>query len=203
MKIHRDVEQNSLAWMKLRMGKVTASELGNLLTPKFELRTGEMPHTYLCKKVAEAYRGTPLMGFQSYQMEQGQELEDEARGWIAFESGLKVDQVAFIESEDGRSGASPDGLIGEDGGLELKCPEPHTHTKYLLNGSLPAEYACQVHMSMYVTGRSWWKFLSYRRFFPPFIITVDRDEKIIATIGEAISKFSAKYDTALAKLKAL
>lgn len=202
MIVHRDIDQSSLAWLKLRMGKVTASELGNLVTPKFELRTGEMPHTYLCKKVAEAYRGMPLMGFKSYQMEQGQELEDEARNWIAFDSGMKVDQVAFIESADGRCGASPDGLIGEDGGLELKCPEPQTHVKYLLNGELPPEYAAQVHMSMFVTGRPWWNFLSYRRFFPPFLITVKRDEAKIKVIAEAVAKFAVKFDNALAKLKA-
>ena len=201
MIIHRDIEQGTLAWDMLRLGKPTASEFDNILTPKFEARKGEMPFTYLAKKVAEAFRGKPLPAAWTFQMEQGTILEDEARSWLELEHDLSVEQVAFIESDDHKVGCSPDGLIGDDGGLELKCPEAHTHVKYLMRGVLPDEYANQVHGSMYVTGRKWWKFLSYRRGFPPFLLTVQRDEIVIQKIHDAVSDFCAQIETQLQKLK--
>lgn len=200
MKIH-DVAQGELDWLRLRCGRVTASELDNLLTPKFELRTGEGVKTYLYRKVAEGFRGEPLPGFTSFATEQGQELEDEARKWYVFQSDERVRGVGFCEGDDGRCGCSPDALIGEDGGLELKCPEPTNHVRYLMEGTLPKDYAAQVHMSMFVTGRKWWNFVSYRRRFPKFVLRVERDEKINAKIQEALTGFYAKYDEAMKKLK--
>lgn len=202
MIVHRDIEQGSLAWHLLRLGKPTASEFSNLLTPGFEIRKGEMVTTYLAKKVAEAYHGKPLPQPFTREMEDGQILEDEARSWLEFEHDLTVDQVTFIESDCRRFGCSPDGLIdAEDGGLELKCPEAHTHVKYLIKGVLPDEYAPQVYGSMLVTGRMRWRFMSYRRHFPPFLITVKRDEAIIAKISEAVTAFCGRIETELKKLK--
>jgi hypothetical protein len=202
MKIH-DCAQGEADWLKLRVGRVTASEMHNLVTPKWKIKTGDGPATYLNRKLAEAYRGCPLPGFSSWSTEQGEELEDEARRWFAFEFGDEhpIQRVGFIEHDNGRCGCSPDALLGEDGGLELKCPEAHTHVGYLLDGGLPDEYAAQVHMSLYVSGRPWWKFVSYRRKFPVFVLTVARNEEICATIEEALSNFYERFDAAMAKLK--
>jgi len=202
MKIH-DCTQGEAEWMALRVGRVTASEMSNLVTPKFKIKTGDGPTTYLYRKLAEAYRGCPLPGFSSWATEQGQELEDEARKWYAFEFGAeeRIHRVGFCEYGDGRCGCSPDALINEDGGLELKCPEPPNHVRYLIDGVLPDDYAAQVHMSMYVTGRPWWKFVSYRRKFPAFVLKVERDEKICAVIAEALSGFYARFDASMERLK--
>lgn len=203
MKIH-DVAQGEAEWAILRLGKVTASECDQILTPELKERTGEMPKTYLAKKVAEAWRGQPLPGFTAFATEQGQMLEDEARSWYAFAfDSEKIKNVGFIEHDDGRCGCSPDALLNDDSGLELKCPEPHTHVKYLLSGELPKDYACQVNFSLYVSGRPRWKFVSYRRKFPALIVTVERDESIMAKIQAALTKFYTAFDEAMARLKEL
>lgn len=200
-KIH-PVDQLSADWLRLHIGRVTGSELQNLVTPEFAIRTGEMPKTYLCKKLAEAYRDQPLPGFSSWASEQGQELEAEARAWYALEyDDYPVEICGFVEHDNGRCGASPDGLLGDDGGIEIKSPEPHTHVKYLIQGVLPKEYAPQVHMNLYATGRKWWRFISYRRGFPALVINIERDEKIITQIETALTKFYAEFDAGLAKLR--
>jgi len=200
-KIH-DVAQLDAEWHKLHIGRVTGSELQNLVTPEFAIRTGEMPKTYLYKKLAEAYRGQILPGFSTWATEQGQELEYEARAWYSLTyDDHKCSLVGFVEHDSGRCGASPDGLLGEDGGLEIKCPEPHTHVKYLMQGVLPKEYAPQVHMNLYATGRKWWRFVSYRRGFPEFVLHIDRDEKIIEQIEKALERFYVEFDAGLAKLR--
>jgi hypothetical protein len=201
MKIHTGFAQGDAEWLQVRVGKVTASEMDHLITPEFKARTGAGPHTYLCGKIAEAWRGQALPGFTSWATEQGQLLEDEARKWYAFEFNETLRNVAFVEHDDGRCGCSPDALIGDDGGLELKAPEPTNHVRYLLDGVLPKDYVAQVHMSLYVTGRKWWKFVSYRRKFPPFVLTIERDEAIMEKIGNTLADFYAKFDAAMATLK--
>lgn len=200
MIIH-DCAQGENEWLQHRVGKVTASEFKNILTPHFKAKEGGAVNTYMYAKLAEAYRGKALPGFSSHATEQGQELEDEARNWYSLESDDDVHNVGFIEHDDRRCGCSPDALIGEDGGLELKCPEPTNHVRYLIEGVLPEDYRTQVHGSLYVTGRKWWKFVSYRRSFPPFVLTVRRDEAICAKIQEALTGFYKAYDDAMAKLK--
>lgn len=199
--IVHDCAQGEAEWLKLRVGKVTASEASALLTPDFKIRDGETPKTYLLGKLAEGFRGEPLPGFTSWETEQGQILEDEARRWFSFSTEHKISNVGFCEHDSGRCGASPDALLDDDGGLELKCPQPTNHVRYLLDGILPKDYAVQVHFSLYATGRKWWKFVSYRRRFPAFVLTVQRDETIIAKIDQALAGFFAKYDAALRQLK--
>lgn len=202
-KIH-PVTQGEAEWLQLRVGKVTASELSALVTPEFKIRTGEGPNTYLCEKLAEAWRGKPLPQFSSFATEQGQLLEDEARSWYAFtHDDHKVHNVGFIEHDDGRCGCSPDALLGEDGGLELKCCQPTNHVRYLLAGTLPKEYAAQVHMSLYVSGRAWWRFVSYRRGYPAFMLLVPRDEEIMAKIAAALVAFYPLFDEGMAKMRQL
>lgn len=195
------VEQNSLDWLMARSGIPTCSEFDNLLTPKFEIRKGQTPETYLARKVAEAWIGGPLPGFMTIDMELGKIREEEAIPWYEFEMTEKVERVGLVTTDDGRIGCSPDGLIGDDGGIEVKCPEAHTQVRYLLEGGVPDQYLAQVHGAMFVTGRKWWRFLSYRRGFPPVMVLVERDEKIQATIGEALSGFLAKFHAAINKLE--
>lgn len=188
--------------MQLRVGRVTASELTELVDSKFEPRTGEKPKTYLYQKVAEVWRGKPLDSFSSWESEEGQLREEEARRWFALEyASLRLSNVGFVEHDDGLCGCSPDGLLGDTGGLELKCPQSTNHVRYSLEGVLPISYAPQVHMSMYVTGRPWWFFVSYCRKFPTFVLKVERDEAICAKIAEAVATFTEKLNTALAKLR--
>lgn len=187
-------------WLKLRLGRVTASEADALLTPELKPRTGAGVQTYLFQKIAEAWRGTPLPGFTSFATEQGEILEDEARNWFALTTEHAVRNVGFLEHDDGRCGCSPDALLDDDGGLELKCPQDTNHVRYLLDGRLPKDYAAQVHFSLYVSGRKWWKFVSYRRQYPAFTFTVERDEEICERIAEALASFYENFDEAWSAL---
>lgn len=201
MKIH-NVPQGGSEWLILRAGIPTASEFDNLVTPKFEPRKGQTPETYLSKKLAERWMGGPLPTFTSFgDMEQGKILEEEARPWYALEYNVEVEQVGFVTTDDGRIGCSPDGLIGEDGGLELKCPTPHTHVDYLLDNKVPDEYLAQVHGALLVTGRPWWRFVSYRRNFPALVVQVNRDPKIQILLSEVLAEFNDKLERAFNRLQ--
>ncbi len=208
MKIH-DCQQGTLEWTKLHVGIPTASGLDNLLTPEFELRKGELPKTYVYKKVAEKFQGRPLIDLSasSFMLEQGMIVEEEARPWYALEYDKKINQVGFITTDDGRFGCSPDGLIITEGGLpetftglEIKSPSAHTHVKYLVNGVLPKEYIAQVYGSMFVTGFKRWMFVSYRRGFPALVLEIYRDEKAMSAIARAIDSFHSDFDRAMERI---
>lgn len=202
MIVHREYKQNTLDWLQARAGVVTASEFGALVTPTWKIADSKGTQTYLHTKVAEVWSGAPLPGENSsLDMDFGKILEDEARPLFQLETGLSVEVVAFITSDDKRVGCSPDGLIGEDGGVEIKSPLAQTHVGYLLDGKVPPKYLAQVHGSMYVTGRKFWYFMSYRRLYPPLILKVERDEDIQAVIHEAVTNFLDRMDIALKRLE--
>lgn len=195
--------QGSYEWMQARSGIPTASEFDNLVSPTFKIRTGEMPKTYLCRKVAEYWQDGPLPSFNTVDMDIGQILEERAKPWYELETGQAITSVGLCLTDDGRVGCSPDGLIGDDGGIEIKCPALHTHVKYLMEGTVPPEYLLQVHGSMYVTGRKWWQFLSYTSRFPKLLLTVERDEEKIAVIHEALALFHKAFDDAIQRMEKL
>ena len=204
MKIHRDIDQGDCGWELLRSGKVTASELDALVTPLGKVKTGEGPKTYLAKKVAEIWTGGPLPSTEFWDGQQGQFLEEFARPAFTFQTGLDVEQVGFISTDNGRMGCSPDGLlVGQECGLEIKAPHLETHVRYLLDGVLPPDYVLQVQGSLYVTQFPRWYFMSYRRSLPPLILTIEPDEKIQAAIEEATGEFFERLDAAIAKLTEL
>lgn len=193
--------QGSSEWLIARSGVPTASEFDSLVTPKFEPRKGQTPESYLATKLAERWLGGPLPSFGSWgDMEQGKIREEDARPWYELEYSTEITTVGFVTSDDGKIGASPDGLIGSDGGLEIKCPSPQVHVKYLLANEVPDEYLAQVHGSMLVTGRPWWRFMSYRPKFPALVIQVNRDEEIQAKLKDALDVFTDKLDRAFDRL---
>jgi len=199
MIVHRDFQQGSVEWTQIRAGIPTASEFDNILTPEFKIRTGQMPQTYLAKKLSEAWLGGSLAEFTTFDVEQGRILEDEAIPWYELNFDEPVERVGFITTDDKKAGCSPDGLIS-DGGIEIKCPAVHTHVGYLLAGELPKDYACQVHGSMWVTGAPWWKFCSYRRRLPPLVLTIFRDDDIQKKIADALAGFLERFDAGWKRL---
>lgn len=198
-----DCKQGSGEWLQARAGVFTASEFDNLITPTWKKRTGQTPETYMLRKLAERCMGFPLDQPGSWAMDQGSILETEAIPWLEFTHNLKVQRVGFVQSDCGRMGCSPDGLIGDDGGVEIKCPQPVNHLRYLLAGTVPDDYLAQVHGSLYVTGRKWWLFVSYSRQFPPVMIRVERDENIIAKIDEVLTGTLDEFAAKLEKVRAL
>lgn len=198
-----DVIQGSPEWASLRCGMLTASELDSFIKLDGTLRTGDGPHSYLCRKAAEIIRGRVENSFGSWATEQGHVLEESAVPWFELEFDCEVRRVGFVEADANYFGCSPDGLIGDDEGLEIKSPQPTAHLKYLLGGKVPNDYWLQVQGSLLATGRKRWRFVSYSRDFPKLVLTVDRDEAFMATLGASIATFAAKLASAVAQIRAM
>lgn len=203
VKLRFDLEQGSVDWSLARAGKITASELCSLVSDTGKIRAGDMPKTYLHKKVAEAWLGGPLASLNVWDMEQGSLLEQFARPAFTLETGLEVKQIGLIESDDGKFVCSPDGIIGDDCGLEIKSPRVETHIGYVLENIVPPQYVMQIQGSLYLSGFPRWFFFSFCRRMPPLILEVKPDEKIQEAISEAVELFLERFDDALDKLTKL
>jgi hypothetical protein len=198
-----NVAQNSDEWLDARAGLVTASAAKVLVTPTFKVSKSEGVETYLAQLVAEWWVGTTFETFDSAAMEAGRILEEKAKPTYRMETGEDARDVGFITDDSGLIGCSPDLLVTGSHGVEIKCPMAKTHVGWLLDGLLPPEHSLQVQFSIYVTGLPFWKFMSYRRMFPPLILRVDRDEKAQAAIKDALEIFLPKLEAAKAKLLAM
>lgn len=135
-------------------------------------------------------------------MRDGHAIEPHARRFYEFERNLDVEQVGFCTTDDGRFGCSPDALVGDEGGVEIKSPKHSTQVKYLLAGKVPSEYVPQIHWSLIVTGRAWWDFLSYASGLPKLLIRVEADD-YTERMREAMEAFYLRYQVALADIRAL
>jgi hypothetical protein len=202
-----DCEQGTPEWFSSRLAHPTASAFSRILSPTGK-RSTQM-EAYANELVAEWITGTPGGyeeggGWQgSSHMERGTALEAEARAYYTLERGLDVVQVGHCLTDDGDAGCSPDGLVGDDGLVELKCPKPGTHIGYLLAGRLPTTYIPQVQGQLWVTGRAWCDFESYAPLLPPLLIRVPRDEEWISTFRDALNDFTALLDEKKARLREL
>ncbi|MES2524011.1 MAG: lambda exonuclease family protein [Gemmatimonadota bacterium] len=194
-----DVEQGSQAWLDARVGVLTASTFDMVITPK----TGK-PSAQASKlayqTLAEEVLGRALEDASSGFMQRGTEMEEEARRWYEFEREVEVARVGLIVRDDGKVGCSPDGLVGEDGGLEIKCPSAAVHLGYLLGG-VADEYRCQLQGSLWVTERDWWDFLSYCPGFPPVLVRIARDEDFIGKLATCVDEVLATIETHRATLR--
>lgn len=192
-----ECEQKSKEWWGARRGVPSASEFHKIITPKTNKPSAQQDG-YICKLIAEKYANIwpDESGFVSPAMQHGIDNEEAARLFYEFDNDLDVTQVGFCLSDCGRFGCSPDGLIGDDGGLEIKVPSLETQARYLLEGVLPPEYACQVHGSLAVTGRKWWDFVSYSEQLPTFKIRVEPDD-FTKLLHDEVLKFVEKYRRAL------
>ena len=202
-KIH-NVDQKSDEWFNLRAGKATASEFKEFITPKFAIRTGEMPATYIASKAAERWIGRPLPedNWSTRATEFGSIIESFARPTFELLSEKEVTTVGLITTDDDLAACSPDGLIGDDCGIEIKCPEHTKHTKNVIGGVLPEDHVIQVQFSMFVSSRPTWYFMSFRSDMPPLIVLVHRDDKAQAVIKQAVAEFGERVDEAFNKLVA-
>jgi putative phage-type endonuclease len=191
MSVLVDVEQRSDAWLNLRVGIPTASCFDKIITPA----TGK-PSTsavaYRRELLAEWITGKSAGVKESGWMQRGTEMEPEARAFYEFESDCEVQEAGFVFLDDRQLiGCSPDGLVGDDGGIEIKCPAAHTHVGYLIDAKMPTAYIPQVQGAMWVTGRQFWDFVSYHPEIEPLIVRVKRDEGYIAKMATLVEAFVA------------
>lgn len=188
-----DIEQGTEAWHDLRKGIPTASCFDQIVTSQG--KKSAQSQKYLYKLVAESIIGN-YDNYTNEYMEKGNEIEPLARAEYEMDTGLIVDQVGFVYYDDKKEfGASPDGLINKQkglkdiGGVEIKCPLPHTHISYVLGKKVPTTYLVQVQGNMLVTGRKWWDFFSYHEGLPNFRIRVFRDDNLIKVMLDYIQLF--------------
>lgn len=183
-----DLTQGSDEWLLARSAIPTASSFKKIITSAG--KPSATAKAYMCDLLAEYVAGKPYSMEPTFWMDRGTELEPEARTAYEFISDNEVKEVGLIYQDETRLvSCSPDGLIGEDGGLEIKCPKHSTHIGYLLAGKVPAEHFVQVQGSLHVTGRKWWDFMSYHPDFDPLIIRVKRDEVFIKALEAELNKF--------------
>jgi hypothetical protein len=181
-----DCVQGSDEWISARLGIPSASMYGKIITTQGKWST--QADTYINQLVAEKLTGEQTPFYQNEHMARGTELEPDARKMYEFIKDVEVQEVGFCLHDTLEAGASPDGLIGEDGGLEIKCPAPATHVEYLRGGKLPSKYKQQVMGCLWITGREWWDFMSYHPSMKPLIVRVERDEDYIAELEACVSQ---------------
>ncbi len=180
MIIH-DVEQNTDEWMKIRGGKFTASTFADL----FAKPSTSTYKNAINKVVFERITGELPESFSNKWMERGKELEPQAIETYELSTFNKVHRVGFIERSEW-VGCSPDGLIGTDGMIQVKCPASSTLIEYMMSQKVPDDYMIQMQGEIWVAERKWSKFYVYHPKLKPLIIHVERDEKIIAEIEKQV-----------------
>jgi putative phage-type endonuclease len=190
-------DQRSPEWFAARLGVPSASQFSCVITPTGKKST--QIDAYLNKMVAAILTGQSEAPEQTDAMQRGIELEAEARGYYELIGG-QVEEVGFFIHDDG-FGCSPDGLVGADGLLEIKCPLAHTHVEYLRENNLPAKYIPQVQGQLLVTGRQWCDFLSYHPDMKPLLVRVERDEKFITTLHDALKELVANIKETVETIK--
>lgn len=185
--IQIDAEQYSDEWWAARLGKVTASNFAKVISK------GTGRNTYMLQLAAERLTGQQADTYTSPAMQYGSDNEHLARAAYEFATDATVTEVGICLLDD-NVGASPDGMIGDDGLIEIKMPNTTTHIETVMSGKMPAKHRAQVQGQLYVTGRSYCDFISYDMRIPSdkslFIVRVERDDKYInETLAPGIDKF--------------
>lgn len=194
LEIFADLEQGSPEWIKARLGIVTMSELKNVMA-KGE---GKTRRKYLRTVVGEKMSGEPFERYTNGYMERGHTQEDDARNLYTFMTDNVVQRIGFMKR--GLVGFSPDGLIGEDGLLEIKTKMAHLHIECLEDNELPSEHKQQCQGGLWVSGRQWIDFVSFSPGLPLFVKRVIRDEPYIARIKIEVDDFLSDMAALEAKI---
>jgi len=202
-----EIIQGSPEWHALRIGKVTASRVSDVVA-KTKTGWGASRANYMAELIAERLTGEPAEKFSNAAMAWGTEKEPDARAAYEFFRDAQVVEIAFIDHPSiGMTGASPDGLVGDHGLVEIKCPNTATHLDTLLTQAIPTKYVTQMLWQMACTGRQWCDFVSYDPRLPEtmslFVKRVDRDDKLIASLEKDVAEFLAELDLKLAQLDTL
>lgn len=193
--------QGTQEWFAARLGKVTASRIRDVVA---KIKTGEAAarRDYRIQLVTERLTGQKEEGYTSPEMQWGTDNEPLARAAYEAETGNLVTEVGMIDHPTiDMTGASPDGLVGAEGMLEIKCPKTATHLQTLMEGSAPTQYIPQMQWQMACTGRQWVDFVSYDPRLPEqyqlFIVRVQRDNEIIANIEKEVVAFLQEVDATI------
>lgn len=195
--IELNTGQASPEWYWARLGIPTASQFSRILTAKTrKLAAGS--ETYMHELLSEWLTGVPFNSDLGGFVERGTMLEPEAVAWYEWTQGVSTRQVGFCLRDDRKVGCSPDRLVGDDGGLEIKCPAAKGHVANMLN--MTEDHYAQVQGCMWITGRAWWDLVSYHPEIPSVWVHIERDEEYIGQLASAVDEFLARLAAAREKL---
>jgi putative phage-type endonuclease len=197
--------QGSAEWHQIRLGKVTALRVADVVA-KTKSGWSTSRANYMAELIAERLTGSPAEKFTNAAMQWGTDNEPEARAAYSFRVDADVEEVGFVEHPRiPMTGASPDGLVGSHGLLELKCPNTATHLDTLLGDAIPGKYITQMQWQMACSGRDWCDFASYDPRLPEemrlFVRRVERDSVLITSLENDVQTFLAELDGKMAALK--
>lgn len=195
--------QGSEEWKEARRGKVTASPMIKIIKGRSGYKASRKD--YMAEKICEILTGEIAEHYISPEMQWGTEHEPTARTSYEIKTGNLVEEVGFIIHPEIESlGASPDGLVGVDGMVEIKCPKTATHIETIMTGKIKPDYIYQMQTGLIVTGRKWCDFVSYDPRLPSpqdlYVQRVERDEAVIKEILFEVKSFLEELDL---KLKAV
>jgi putative phage-type endonuclease len=201
-----NLEQRSDEWFAVRCGKVTASRVSDVIA-KTKSGWGASRANYMAQLIAERLTGEVADSYSNSSMQWGIDHEDEARVSYEFYENAKVQEIGFVQHHDLESGASPDGLVGDDGLIEIKCPNTATHIQTLLDQKIPQKYETQMLWQMECTGRKWCDFVSYDPRMPEdlklFVKRFERDGKRLDGIRGMVADFIGELEDKLTALEKL
>lgn len=190
--------QGSPEWIQARLGIPTASEFAAILTKGRGGAESRTRQSYLYKLAGERLTGEAMETVTTMHMERGKLLEGEARSAYSFVTGSECESVGFLRR--GRSGASPDALIGRDGLLEIKTKLPHLLIEALLKGEFPPEHKAQCQGQLWIAERDWIDLAIYWPGLPIVICRAHRDEAFIRELSEAVDAFNDELDRVVAQV---
>lgn len=199
------MEQHTEEWFAIKSGKPSASRVTDIVKGvKGRYLAGR--EDYLLELAYETLTGEREEHFVSADMQHGTEFEPIARATYEAKKGTLVDEVGFIDHDTIKNfGASPDGLVGKDGSIEIKCPKPKQHIKTLLKGHIKRDYLFQIQTLLMCSNRKWCDFVSFDPKAPDYlqlyIQRFHRDEIIIAEIETEVKKFNAELAQMVKQLK--
>lgn len=197
--------QGTAEWFAERAGKVTASRVADVCA-KTKTGWGASRANYAAELIAERLTGAKVDGYTNAAMQHGIDTEPQARIAYEFQTDVDVVQVGFIPHPTiAMSGASPDGYVGDEGLVEIKCPSIATHIDTLLTGTIAEKYITQMQWQMACTGRQWCDFVSFDNRMPEsmaiFIQRVARDDARIKQLEADITAFLAELDSKVNALR--
>ncbi len=202
MQTIKNIDQGSDEWIQLRLGVATASNFDKIITAGGKQST--TLEKYALQLATDKMLTTPEPSYKNEAMIRGTELEPLARETYQEETFNIVEQITMFLSDCGNFGYSPDGLVGDDGLIEIKCPKATTHFQYIIDNKAPADYWQQLQGGLWLSGRKWIDFVSYHPDFKTkqlFIIRVERDETYIAKLAELANKVILLRNEYLNKLE--
>lgn len=199
------MDQRSEEWFAARIGKATASRIADVVA-RTKSGYSASRSNYAAQLVCERLTGAQADSFSNAAMQWGTDHEPDARDAYSFRADVDVEEVGFVDHPTLDAGASPDGLVGADGLVEIKCPNTATHIETLLNGTIADKYHVQMQWQMACTGRLWCDYVSYDPRMPEnmrlFVQRVERDPLRIAELESEVCAFMQEVGATVTRLRA-